>query len=290
MKILSVCIVLLFTACASTSDYELLRHDVNSLMNDSYKLRRDVDSLSDKTAGAVQQDTLTALRDSQGEINSRLSELSMNVQELRGRFEESKYFQDRQFSTYDSELASVTTRLEALEKQLSLISARAGIIDESAASAETAKTASVSSGAPQMDTGSGADTTQAKLSSSIAAQRDMTNAYESAYTLFKEKKYAASREQFERFIEEYPDNSLTDNAYFWIAESYYGAKDYEGAILAYEELLKKYPNSEKTSGALLKQGFAFISLGDKKTGTIILEKLIEKYPESKEANLARKKL
>ncbi len=289
MKILGVCIICLFTACVTTSDYELLRHDVNSLMNDSYKLRSEVDKLNDKTAGAVQQDTLAAVRDGQGEINSRLSEISMGMQELRGRFEENKYFRDRQFSSYDSELDTVTARLEAIEKQLSLIRNKARVTDMPAASAGTSRTASVSPDIPDMDTGTDTDA-QARISSKVSAQKDMTNAYEKAYTLFKEKKYAASRKQFESFIEEYPDNSLTDNAYFWIAETYYGARDYEGAILAYEELLKKYPDSEKTGGALLKQAYSFIALGDRKTGTIILEKLIEKYPDSKEAELARKKL
>jgi tol-pal system protein YbgF len=258
-------------------------------MNDSYKLRSELDKLNDKTAGAVQKDTLAAVRDSQGEINSRISEISMGMQELRGRFEENKYFRERQFSTYDSELETVTARLEAIEKQLSLIRNKAGITEVPEASAGTAKTASISPDTPDMHTGTDADA-QARISSKVSAQKDMTNAYETAYTLFKEKKYAASRKEFESFIAEYPDTSLTDNAYFWIGETYYGAKDYEGAILAYEELLKKYPNSEKTGGALLKQGYSFIALGDRKTGTIILEKLIEKYPDSKEADLARKKL
>jgi tol-pal system protein YbgF len=91
-------------------------------------------------------------------------------------------------------------------------------------------------------------------------------------------------------MKEFPQDELADNAQFWIAETYYGEKDYETAILAYEAVLKKYPKSEKAQGALLKQGFSFVEIGDKKTGKTILDKLIEIYPESREAELAKKKI
>ena len=121
-------------------------------------------------------------------------------------------------------------------------------------------------------------------------QDKSTKSYDTALQAFKDKKYKESREKFEAFIKDYPKSELTDNAQFWIAETYYAEKNYEDAILAYETLLKKYPDSKKTSGAMLKQAFAFIEIGDAKTGKIILKKLVEKYPDSKDAELARKKI
>jgi tol-pal system protein YbgF len=258
-------------------------------MNDSYKFRSQIDQLNERTAGAVQQDTLTAVRDSQAEINTRLSEISMNLQELRGRFEENKYFLDKQFVTYDTERELLKAQLADINRELFFIKNKLGITEIPAGSSQPLTSSAVSGVAPPKIPDS-PGTSPAGIPAKVPEQKDMTNAYEASYKLFKEKKYAAAREQFENFIKDYPDSTLTDNAHFWIAETYYSAKDYEGAILAYEELLKKYPASEKTGGALLKQGFAFIALGDKKTGRIILEKLVEKFPDSKEADLARKKL
>ena len=83
-------------------------------------------------------------------------------------------------------------------------------------------------------------------------------------------------------LNNYPDSEYSDNARFWIAESYYEG-NYEDAILAYEELFKKNPQSDKIAGAMLKQGSAFYELNDKKTGNIVLEKLIEKFPDSEQA-------
>jgi len=88
----------------------------------------------------------------------------------------------------------------------------------------------------------------------------------------------------------YPENEYSDNARFWVAESYYAEGGYEDAILAYEELFKKNPESDKVPGAMLKQGLAFYALKDNNTGKIVLEKLIEKYPDSEQAKLARKKI
>jgi tol-pal system protein YbgF len=114
--------------------------------------------------------------------------------------------------------------------------------------------------------------------------------YDAAYNAFEKGRYKEAREQFEVFIKEFPQDELTDNAQFWIAETYYREEDFKNAILAYEEVLKKYPKSKKVPGALLKQGVAFIELGDNKTGKVILEKLMESYPGSKQAELAKKKI
>ena len=121
-------------------------------------------------------------------------------------------------------------------------------------------------------------------------QKDKTKLYESALSAFKDKKYKEAREKFEVFTKEFPENELTDNALFWIGETYYNEKDFESAILAYETVLKKYPKSEKAASALLKQGFSFIETGDKKTGKTILENVRERYLNSKEAELAKKKI
>jgi TolA-binding protein len=78
-----------------------------------------------------------------------------------------------------------------------------------------------------------------------AESRDKVSLYEEAYDAFKDKKYKQAREKFEAFMKEFPQDELADNAQFWIAETYYGEKDYETAILAYEAVLKKYPKRKK---------------------------------------------
>jgi tol-pal system protein YbgF len=131
---------------------------------------------------------------------------------------------------------------------------------------------------------------EAAHSSSKPQSNEVKDAYLAAYQAFKEGKSEMAREQFIALLEAYPENEYSDNARFWLAESYYKDGNYEDAILAYEELFKKNPGSDKVPGAMLKQGLAFYALKDRKTGEIVLEKLVEKFPNTEAAKLALKKM
>jgi len=288
-RFLPLFLLLFVSACATSGDFELLRQDVNNLKRESFETKKEIDSLKEKTVGTVKEDSFTAVRESQAEISSRLSEIAQGLQELRGRFEENKYFFEKTLKDSASERELLKSQITGIENQIKTFKDKFAAIESQMKAQELSNEQPVSA---KTDSGQ-TDKSEQKQDKVIAKKDtpdDKTKAYESAYQAFKDKKYKEAREKFEAFIKDYPKNELTDNAQFWIAETYYSEKDYEGAILAYETLLKKYPESEKTSGALLKQGLAFIDIGDKKTGRIILQKLIEKFPDSKDAELAKKKL
>lgn len=244
-----------------------------------------MNSLKERTANIAKEDSFTALRESQAETTARLSEISKEIQELRGRFEENKYFFEKTLKDSTVEKNLIRTQIAGIEAEVKLLRDRLASLEGQLKTVEppkeTANTSAVLSASAEKEeqAAEDKDTTE-----------DTTKAYETAYQTFKDKKYKEAREKFDAFIKNHPKGDLTDNAQFWIAETYNAEKDYESAILAYETLLKKYPASDKTNGALLKQGFAFIELGDKKTAKIILEKLIEKSPDSREAELAKKKI
>ncbi len=114
--------------------------------------------------------------------------------------------------------------------------------------------------------------------------------YEFAKKLFDDGDMENARIQFENFINKYPDSDNTDNARFWIADSYYAEKWFEKAILEYQKVLENYPDSNKLAAARLKQGYAFAELGEKANARLILRELLKKHPESNEAKYAQKKL
>lgn len=295
MKFFSILLLLFVSACITSTDFERLRQDVNGLKRESFEAKREIDSLKEKTAVAVKEDSFSAVRESQAELNSRLSEISMSLQELRGRFEENKYFFEKTLKDSATERELLRAQITSIENQVKILKDNFAAIKGQVKTTEPIKEQPEAS---KTDSGlaNKSEHTKAEIQKQeqVIEEKDVpddkTKDYEAAYQAFKDKKYKEARKRFEAFTKDYPKNELTDNAQFWIAETYYAEKDYEGAILAYETLLKKYPDSEKTSGALLKQGFAFIEIGDKKTGKIILEKLVEKFPDSKGAELAKKKL
>ena len=278
---------LFLSACASSNDFNRLRGEVHELQRSSSETKKDVDSVREKTTGVVKEDSLLTVREGQADLLAKVNENARGLQELRGRFDENRYFTEKTFKEYSSERELLKTQIAALETQVKSLKDRLALLEgpakpqgttsdtlgTSPPAAETAKTGGESQGAH-------AD----------PAADSMSAAYDAAYQLFKEKKFKESRKKFEVFLKEYPKSKLAENALFWTAESYYAEKDFESAILSYETLLKKYPESSKASGGMLKQGFSFLEIGDLKTGKIILNKVMEKYPGSKDAELAKKKV
>lgn len=116
------------------------------------------------------------------------------------------------------------------------------------------------------------------------------NLYKDAYETFQKGDLDGGRRKFEAFLKTYPNMELSDNAQFWIGETYFLKKDYEKAILEYEKVIVKYPEGDKVSSALLKQGLAFLELGDKTNARNLLKRVADRFPQTEQANIAKKKL
>ena len=114
--------------------------------------------------------------------------------------------------------------------------------------------------------------------------------YKDAYETFQKGNLEGAPRKFEAFLKQYPNTELSDNAQFWIAETYYVKKDFEKAILEYEKAIVKYPEGDKLSAALFKQALAFLELGDKTNARNLLKRVMERYPQSEQAEMAKKRL
>jgi tol-pal system protein YbgF len=283
--------VCLLSACATTQDVDVLRTDVNRLLKDSYAAKSDIDSLKDKTAGAAKEESFNVVRMSQAEMQSQLSTVAGEMQKLSGRFDENKYSVEKTLKDSTAEVELLKTQMTAMEKQVREVKDRLNALEghtkqqPESAQQEQAK----EPGRKPEESQKEAQPAEGKTAKP-KLPGDRVQQYEEAYSAYKNKHYKEAREKFEVFIKEFPRDERADNAYFWVAETYYNEKDFEGAILAYETHLKKYPNSQKAPGALLKQGLSFLEIGDKKTGRVILEQLIERYPKTKEADLAKQQV
>jgi tol-pal system protein YbgF len=279
----------LFAGCVSTSDFDSTRADVNDLKRQTFELKKDMSTMKQLVAGAAKEETFNAIRESQTSLYSQVSDLSKELDVLRGRFDENKFYIDKSLKDASTERELFRNQIAGLENRLKEINDKLAKLSES--SSPTANPAAETpekkkEAAPQDESSS----KNVEATSEESIQDDPVKAYEAAYTLFEEKQYKEAREQFNAFMKRFPKNSRVSSAQFWIAESLYAEKDYEEAILAYETLIKKYPNSEKIVAASYKQGLSFMEIGDKKTAKVIFEKLIEKYPDTKQAKLAKEKI
>jgi tol-pal system protein YbgF len=125
---------------------------------------------------------------------------------------------------------------------------------------------------------------------SAEAKTDPKAAYNACYKLFKDGQNEKAREEFQKFLKQYPKTPYSGSAQFWIAETWYVDDKYEKAIVEYEKVIKGFPTSDKVPHALLKQGISFQKLGDDGSAKIVYQQIMKKYPQTQQAKVARARL
>ncbi|MEJ2657027.1 MAG: tol-pal system protein YbgF [Desulfobacterales bacterium] len=210
--------------------------------------------------------------------NADIDQLEEEIRLLRGKLEETDYLLKQKTKAFEELSEKREIKLEAIDKAANSNKDRIARIEQylnfdSATSDQKKKRPS--------------ETTYGKP---VKHKLSEDEAYQSAKQAYDKGDFSAAREEFQKFLKEYPKSTNADNAQFWIGETYYREKWYEKAILEYQKVIEKYPKGNKVTASLLKQGFAFLNLGDKANARLILSELIKKYPKSNEAKIAERKL
>ena len=114
--------------------------------------------------------------------------------------------------------------------------------------------------------------------------------YESAYLNYVKGNYTDAISGFQSYLKVSPDSPLSDNALYWIGESYNAMGKNQDAVNVFRELINKYPESNKRPTALYKIAIIYEETGDTKTAKSYYNQIINDFPNSPEATLARDKL
>ncbi len=273
--VLSFIVVLAFLyGCATSGDLKRVQQNQDQKAAD---LREQVDRLSNDLARAQKDlaevmESNKTLRKGQADAGADMINLRDNVQNLRGSVDEMK----KEFASVNQQkgggLKEMKDKLDDLSFRVEYIESFIGVSKKEATSAvkEEGKPASAAGAAE--------------------AKSDRETSYQAAYKIFKEGKYPQAREEFSKFLKQYPKGEYADNAQFWIGECYYLEGNYEKAILEYEKVIKNFPKGGKNPDAMLKQGLAFQKLGDKQSAKLIFQQVTKKYPKSNQAKIASAKL
>ncbi|SEM47088.1 tol-pal system protein YbgF [Syntrophus gentianae] len=270
LKLLAVVTgLMIFSGCATSSELNRTSAELNSkigVVNDRVTatdanisaLKKEVDS---------NKAVLEGLRKSHANSGADLTELREQVQQLRGQVESLR----KEIGGGAGRGGHDETRekLDQLAQKVNFLETFLAIGDKNSHAAST-------------------NGTKAKETAKPKTARD--DQYAAAYVSFKEGKYEKARNEFQSFLKSYPKTSYSDNAQFWIGETYYFEKKYEKAILEYDKVVKGYPNGNKAANALFKQGLCFTMLGDKASARLIFQQVIKNYPNTSQARTARAKL
>ncbi len=124
----------------------------------------------------------------------------------------------------------------------------------------------------------------------VAKTREPTkaenDAYASAYTFIKDKKFDDAILALFSYTENYPDSPLLPNVYYWLGEVYLATSKLEQAKTSFTLVMTAYPDNSKVSDAHYKLAVTHDRLGQKDQAKQMLMDVQKKYPNTSAAKLA----
>jgi tol-pal system protein YbgF len=264
---------------------ESLQRDMEKLQKDFKTLQKEMSDLKISVPGEAKK--------AQADLLLRLENLQTEVQTLGTGMEEYKELFKKPSREIDHLKENIALRTKALEDKENILDDKDRNLEERMKGIEErlkgleGKIGQLTSKQSEIENSLRAKETS--VEEKVVSTR-VGDLYKDAYETYQKGNFEGARRKFEAFLKQYPNTELSDNAQFWIGETYYGKKDYEKAILEYEKAIAKYPEGDKVPAALLKQALAFLELGDKTNGRNLLKRVIERYPHSEQADMAKKRL
>jgi tol-pal system protein YbgF len=270
MKYINVMVLFLVSSlagCASQSSLDNVREDIGSLNNRVLSMKLDLDTVrkeSKVSVGAVEKgfkSDVASVRKMSADIQATIDSTKGEMQALNGKLDDTTLAVKKPAEELARYREDADKRIVALEDRV--------LRQQTQLDSLSKKMAEIA----------------------MAKKEEATSTPDSLYAkgldLLKAGDFVAAREQFTKFLEQYPKHELAANAQYWIGETHYNEKNYESAILSYQDVIKNYPGKEKVVAAMLKQAMAFNEIKDFKSAKFVLKKLIEGFPKSEEARKAK---
>lgn len=114
--------------------------------------------------------------------------------------------------------------------------------------------------------------------------------YDQALAILREGRYTEATQAFNRFLANYPGSSFSDNASYWLGETYYVTRDFDHALATFKGLTENYPNSPKAPDSFLKTGYIYYEKKDWPAARQALDEVVNGYPGTTAARLAADRL
>jgi len=227
------------------------------------------------------------------ELLLQMQRLQSEVQELRGLVEQQRFDIERlqrqqrdQFLDLDARLTGATRASAPEGSEIRGAAPQSGSLETSDAGLEAMPEANPPAGAPVAPGPVGIPSLPAPETQG-ANERDL---YTQAFESLKAHRYQEAKTAFNDLLRRYPHGAYTDNARYWLGETYYVLREYPDALAEYNRLVELSPASPKVPGALLKIGLIQYEQNAVEQARATLERVIRDYPNSTEARLAQDRL
>jgi tol-pal system protein YbgF len=114
--------------------------------------------------------------------------------------------------------------------------------------------------------------------------------YRKAFDLLKERRFDEAVSAFKDLLAQYPKGQFSDNAHYWLGETYYVRQQYPAALAEFQEVIHRYPLSPKVPGAMLKIGYIYYEQGDWARARSVLQEVVTKFADTNEGGFAQSRL
>ena len=217
-----------------------------------------------------------------GPATVQYQQLQEQLRELRGQIEQIQYQANKNAQDLQKYMGDTDYRLQALEQKAATQAAAA---PAPAPAAEAAAAPAGDPAAPAAYQKDGAAAADAKKDTTPAAAtgKDFPNAnaaYSAAFKLLNQKDYTGAAAAFDSFVKTYPNDPLTQNAYYWLGESYYTRGDYTRSAEAFRKGFENAPDGQKAPDNLLKLAMSLDKVKRTKEACIVLKQVTTKYADS----------
>jgi tol-pal system protein YbgF len=233
------------------------------------------------------------------DLVNQLEKLQGDVQQLRGEIEVQNHQIDDMQRRQKDQYLDIDRRLQALETGQPAGTASVAPVPTPGTSAVTAppsyQTPSSYQAPPSYETPSPVAAPPVTVAPPAVAPAPVNTAeqqaeYEKALAILREGHYGEAATAFNQFLEKYPGSAYSDNAYYWLGETYYVTRDYDRSLASFKQLIGSYPQSPKLPGAKLKIGYIYYEKQDWAAARQELSGVVTGYPDSTEARLANDRL
>lgn len=292
---------------ANQAALDELRSDINVLSVDTdFVLEAFTDNLADIRATIQTLATKDELRDAINEVEQvtqTLTGLTQEVQDISlsslEKAPETKV-EVLDTSAIDQSLVNVSQRIDVLEQevgilreeqlaQIQAIKSESGAVKNDIASLrQRVETLSLEISGVTTDLDN--VITQERAKKEKQRQLGISAQYKNALAAYNKRKYEESIVMFEDFLAQYPYETLSPNAYYWIGENYYAGKKWSSALENFIRVRDGYPSHHKAADAMLKIGMCYYNMEMKDQANEEFTKLKNANPKYYRMDLVNKYL
>ncbi len=111
--------------------------------------------------------------------------------------------------------------------------------------------------------------------------------YNYGFSLMNKAEYAKAGDVFRSFIQQYPQDQLIGNVWYWLGETWYVREDYLRAADSFRQGFEAMPDGVKAPDNLLKLAKSLDLLGEKSKACVVLQQLLVKFEGGAESVLKK---